>query len=150
MQIKVRRSACKIIISTQKEKRRDKSRLYKLRPALYAKYVFITDTKIRINQKSIFVFGPHQKWCEILRKNVLSRVVHAISGVIHNPSAPLFGDKIIAYGLKFLFIFLNRRNRILRHSSESEEEKKNERQVAQNGNEADELHHRITENEIFP
>jgi|GEM_PF-6098920 len=27
-------------------------------------------------------YGSHQKWCEILRKNVLSRVVHAISDVI--------------------------------------------------------------------
>jgi len=37
-------------------------------------YDFMTDTD--------FAFGPHQKWCELLRKNVLSRVVHAISGVI--------------------------------------------------------------------
>ena len=40
--------------------------------------------KIRINQKSSFASGPHRKWCEILRKNVLSCVVHTISGVIRN------------------------------------------------------------------
>jgi len=39
----------------------------------------------RTDQKLNFVSGPHQKWCEMLRKNALSRVVHAISGVIQNP-----------------------------------------------------------------
>jgi len=33
----------------------------------------------------VFVFGPHQRWCELLHKNVLSCVVHTISGVIHDP-----------------------------------------------------------------
>gem|GEM_PF-4763805 len=30
----------------------------------------------------IQAFGSHQKWCEIPRKNVLSCIVHTISGVI--------------------------------------------------------------------
>jgi len=35
-------------------------------------------------KKSDFVFGSHQRWCEILHKNVLSCVVHTISGVIRD------------------------------------------------------------------
>jgi len=38
----------------------------------------------------LWILGPHQRWCEMLRKNVLSRVVHAISGVIHNSKYNLY------------------------------------------------------------
>jgi len=45
--------------------------------------------EVHINQKSDFAFGPHQKWCEMLRKNVFSRVVHIISDVLHNAKSKL-------------------------------------------------------------
>ena len=37
----------------------------------------------------ILASGPHQKWCELFRKNVPSRVVHAISGVVRNPESEI-------------------------------------------------------------
>jgi len=39
--------------------------------------------KYSVTMDAIFTFGSHQKWCEMLHKNVLSCVVHAISDVIH-------------------------------------------------------------------
>ena len=36
----------------------------------------------------LFEYGSHQKWCEMLRRNVLSCVVHIISDVIRNPENP--------------------------------------------------------------
>jgi len=32
--------------------------------------------------RCILNYGSHQKWCEMSRKDILSRVVHTISGVI--------------------------------------------------------------------
>jgi len=54
-------------------------------------------------------FGPHQRWCEMLHKNVLSRVVHTISGVIHNSN--LYKMLLCPYKLSaafavFLFSFV--------------------------------------------
>jgi|GEM_PF-4169179 len=44
----------------------------------------ISDVIRKSRPKCLFAFGPHQKWCEMQRKNVLSCVVHTISGVIRN------------------------------------------------------------------
>gem|GEM_PF-4983868 len=47
--------------------------------------------------KSCLVFGSHQRWCEMLHKNVLSRVVHTISGVIRKPIMQNTPDRCNGY-----------------------------------------------------
>jgi len=55
------------------------------RPALLDAYFLLSKAVSEfVQQKTSLAFGSRQKWYEILHKNVLSCVVHTISGVVHN------------------------------------------------------------------